>query len=477
MCLVAAALLAPTPASATRTVPGLERPGLGPPPPALDELLEASTVTEQADRLPLYTTVDVVTLGGASSLEADQVEAVVARQRYRLHLLSGQLARSDELAWGPKTATGLSTSLVADKHLKWRQLEPKPHRRSYQGLWTDPTTGLAYARNRWYDARSASWLSEDPIGAVDSPNLYAFVGWGPQAGTDPMGLSVAQMLAEEEYENELAFLESMSPEEREEYLAGKEKGHRLAASVLVGLVPGLGEIHDYSQLATGRDYIAGEPLSDSDRIWVAGALATPVVGGRVTRWLGDTRAGTWLGRKAGEATEWTFRKGVVAVEGMATWWKQRRQLKAAQRLGVLGADSVVAGDLVKELAEASTYGSGDRMVIGRWLKDDPGSFERIAQAEGGVFYNLPAEAYEALGDTPSKRKALADAVNEQVFRNQMERGVSRIVFVTGETYEEVLMDAVGSARRNEVMFLQENAAEFGYVLDEDNFAWIRAAGE
>ena len=58
----------------------------------------------------------------------------------------------------------------------------------FQGLWTDPTTGLAYARNRWYDPHNAAWLSEDPIGAVDSSNLYAFVGWGPQSGTDPMGL-------------------------------------------------------------------------------------------------------------------------------------------------------------------------------------------------------------------------------------------------------------------------------------------------
>ena len=58
----------------------------------------------------------------------------------------------------------------------------------FQGLWTDPTTGLAYARNRWYDPHNASWLSEDPAGAVDSSNLYAFVGWGPNSGTDPMGL-------------------------------------------------------------------------------------------------------------------------------------------------------------------------------------------------------------------------------------------------------------------------------------------------
>jgi len=60
--------------------------------------------------------------------------------------------------------------------------------RLFQGLWTDPVTGIAYARNRWYDARTASWLSEDPLGAVDSPNLYAFVGWRPHVGTDPMGL-------------------------------------------------------------------------------------------------------------------------------------------------------------------------------------------------------------------------------------------------------------------------------------------------
>jgi RHS repeat-associated protein len=62
---------------------------------------------------------------------------------------------------------------------------------SFQGLWHDPTTGLAYARNRWYDARTASWLSEDPLGPVDSPNLYAFVAWGPHLYRDPFGLETA----------------------------------------------------------------------------------------------------------------------------------------------------------------------------------------------------------------------------------------------------------------------------------------------
>ena len=185
VCIAAAALLAPSPASATKTAPSLLAPSLAAPAAPAQP---AGAAGELPPTLPLYTTVDVVTLGGASSLEADQVEAVVARQRYRLHLLSSYLARSDGLESAPKTATGVSSSLGADKHLKRRDLRPKLHRPSYQGLWTDPTTGLSYARNRWYDARTASWLSEDPLGPVDSPNLYAFVGWGPHVGTDPMGL-------------------------------------------------------------------------------------------------------------------------------------------------------------------------------------------------------------------------------------------------------------------------------------------------
>ncbi|MCP4594482.1 MAG: hypothetical protein GY842_27440, partial [bacterium] len=57
----------------------------------------------------------------------------------------------------------------------------------FQGLWTDPVTGVAHARARWYDARNASWLSEDPYADLDSPNLYAFVAWQPNMATDPSG--------------------------------------------------------------------------------------------------------------------------------------------------------------------------------------------------------------------------------------------------------------------------------------------------
>ena len=60
----------------------------------------------------------------------------------------------------------------------------------FQGAWTDPVTGMAYHRARWYEPRTAHWLSEDPAGTVDSVNLQAFVGWGPQGATDPKGESL-----------------------------------------------------------------------------------------------------------------------------------------------------------------------------------------------------------------------------------------------------------------------------------------------
>ena len=61
----------------------------------------------------------------------------------------------------------------------------------FQGAWTDPVTGLAYHRARWYDAANATWLSEDPLQDIDSPNLYAFVRHNPLMLTDPWGREAA----------------------------------------------------------------------------------------------------------------------------------------------------------------------------------------------------------------------------------------------------------------------------------------------
>jgi RHS repeat-associated protein len=60
---------------------------------------------------------------------------------------------------------------------------------AYTGRFYDKTTGLQNNLNRWYDASTGRWLSEDPISfAAGDVNLYRYVGNGPVNWTDPSGL-------------------------------------------------------------------------------------------------------------------------------------------------------------------------------------------------------------------------------------------------------------------------------------------------
>jgi RHS repeat-associated protein len=116
--------------------------------------------------------------------------------------LSRRFGRTEELEWHiPEAEAGNPNPAVAfDKRIPlsyetWDAATnnindrfPGGQTQLFQGLWTDPVTGVAYARARWYDARNAVWLSEDPMGPVDSENLYAFVGLQPNSRFDPLGL-------------------------------------------------------------------------------------------------------------------------------------------------------------------------------------------------------------------------------------------------------------------------------------------------
>jgi RHS repeat-associated protein len=48
--------------------------------------------------------------------------------------------------------------------------------------------GFTYLRNRWYDPRTGSFLTQDPIGLAGGVNLYAYAGNNPIAFSDPFGL-------------------------------------------------------------------------------------------------------------------------------------------------------------------------------------------------------------------------------------------------------------------------------------------------
>lgn len=58
----------------------------------------------------------------------------------------------------------------------------------YTGRQYDPETGLYQYRARYYSPRLGVFLSIDPIGTKDDPNLYLYVGNDPVNLTDPTGM-------------------------------------------------------------------------------------------------------------------------------------------------------------------------------------------------------------------------------------------------------------------------------------------------
>jgi RHS repeat-associated protein len=54
----------------------------------------------------------------------------------------------------------------------------------------DDGTGLYYYRARYYQPALSRFMSEDPLGMVDGPDLYAYVVDNPVNRTDPSGLKL-----------------------------------------------------------------------------------------------------------------------------------------------------------------------------------------------------------------------------------------------------------------------------------------------
>jgi RHS repeat-associated protein len=81
-------------------------------------------------------------------------------------------ARYDYDAWGRRTK--ISGELDADF--------------GFTGHFFHEPSGLHLAPHRAYDANLGRWISEDPMGLDEGPNLYAYVENDPIANVDPSGL-------------------------------------------------------------------------------------------------------------------------------------------------------------------------------------------------------------------------------------------------------------------------------------------------
>jgi RHS repeat-associated protein len=160
----------------------------------------------------------------------------------------------------------------------------------------EPASGFVYARARWYDPSTASFLTPDPFGYADSSNLYAFAGNDPINRRDPRGeMSVTVPTADGRP------LRDLLSEEEEENLQLAIGVGRAVASVGVGLVPILGSVVDAEAIRSGVDPITGHPMSSFDKAAAAVGITVPVAGAGVVRgWkaLKSLRNGRMAGRVA-----------------------------------------------------------------------------------------------------------------------------------------------------------------------------------
>jgi RHS repeat-associated protein len=58
----------------------------------------------------------------------------------------------------------------------------------FAGMFVDPTTGLYYARARWFNPSTGAFITQDPAQA--ETNLYGYAGNDPISESDPTGLAV-----------------------------------------------------------------------------------------------------------------------------------------------------------------------------------------------------------------------------------------------------------------------------------------------
>ncbi|MDD4938837.1 MAG: DUF6531 domain-containing protein [Candidatus Omnitrophica bacterium] len=58
---------------------------------------------------------------------------------------------------------------------------------TFTGREFDKETGLYYYRNRYYDPKVGRFITQDPLGMVDGPNMYAYVRNNPITFVDPWG--------------------------------------------------------------------------------------------------------------------------------------------------------------------------------------------------------------------------------------------------------------------------------------------------
>jgi len=230
-----------------------------------------------------------------------------------------------------------------------------------KGLWTDPVTGISYARARWYDARNASFLTEDPLQDIDSPNLYAFVGWQPNMKVDPLGLQDFEFRMNRKVEEE--------DERRREMERRRQEGPTISAAPEGSAARGAG--------VYAVDFVTFGMLSDEE------AYYSPLAPGG-GRYVYTSSALTLQSARDLEAFNDKFGVALTVVDAVAAL---RSPGKAAKFFGVALA-AVAIFQNVDQPMMVPVEGEDGEIRMVRFEPKGTGS--QFQDPESGLFIETPA---------------------------------------------------------------------------------------
>ncbi|HEY3281081.1 MAG TPA: polymorphic toxin-type HINT domain-containing protein [Armatimonadota bacterium] len=142
------------------------------------------------------------------------------------------------------------------------------------GYYEDIEVGLYLCTNRYYDPEEARWLTRDPIGYSGGLNLYEYCGGDPVNRADPSGLDDSDDLTDSMLEDPNLGLLS---EYRHVGRAGARdllsqprfrpgSPERQRFSIVLDLLPGIGQVKMAWEVVTGGDPIAGRSLTVVERV-------------------------------------------------------------------------------------------------------------------------------------------------------------------------------------------------------------------
>ena len=130
-------------------------------------------------------------------------------------------------------------------------------------------------------------------------------------------------------------------------------------------------------------------------------------------------------------------------------------------------------DVAASLARTSTNTSGaaDRVVLGEW-KGNYAGYVGEAKLNGGTWYQTNDGVFEKMtaGLNEAEKGAVAWRVNEYFLTQQMQKGVAKFEF-TGLNPDAIKVARPGSFAEKEVLFLEKNASNYGYV--REGSAWVK----